>query len=147
MYSSINTISHSTVLRSTLVSPEKNNNSGHPTTHEQVPHSSPPGLFHQQSHQGSSTVRLFSLADCLFTLVMCLSCMTCSSHRSMYDPDLKLRRRHSIASCLSFVRPSANCSPVGAQRITQPVFFTDSRLIYTSMAGRLSCSVDGLLIS
>ena len=122
----------------------KNKDTGHPAIHEKVPHSSPPGLSHQKSHQGCSTVGLFSLADCLFTLVICLSCMTCSFHRNMYDPDLKLRRRHSTASPLSFVRPSTNCSTVGAQRITQPVFFTDSRMISKSMADRLSCSVDGL---
>ena len=129
--------------RSTLVSPEKKTDSGHPVIHEKVPHSSPPRQSHQQSHQDCSTVGLFSLADSSFTLVMCLSCMTCSSNRSMYDPDLKLRRRHSTASPSSFVGPSANCCPVGATRITQPLFFKDSRMISTSLADRLSCSFDG----
>ena len=41
-------------------------------THEKVPHSSPPRLTPQQSHQDFSTVVPFSLADSLRTLVMCL---------------------------------------------------------------------------
>ena len=65
-----------------------------------------------QSYQDFSVVEIFSIADSFCALVRCLSCMTCSSPRSMYDPDLRLRRRHSTASPLSFVRPSANCSPV-----------------------------------
>ena len=75
--------------------------------------------------------------------VRCLSCMTCYSPRSIFGPDLRPRRRHSTASPLSFVRPSSNCSPVGAQRIVQPVFYMDTRMISTSMDDRLSCSVDG----
>ena len=81
------------------------------------PHSSPPGLTSQQSYQDFSVVELFSLADSFCTLVRCLSCMTCSSPRSIYDPGLRHRRRRSTASPLSFVRPSANCSPVGAQHV------------------------------
>ena len=80
----------------------------------------------QQFNQDCSTVNLTSSS--LLVLDSCLSCMTCSSLRSIYDPDLKLRRRHSTASPLSFVSPSANCKPVGAQRITQPVFFKDSNI-------------------
>ena len=114
-----------TVLRSTLVSPQKiacvhwlpSN-----YTLEKVPHSSPI-RFHCRA----------LLDCCVLGHVKCLSSMTCSSHRSMYDPDLKLRRRDSMASVVSFVRTSANC-PVGTQRITQPVFFKDSRIISTSMA-------------
>ena len=119
VYSSIETISHRLHLHCIEIHTgiTRKKNSSHPAIHEIVPHSSPPGLFHQQSHQGCSTVGFFSLADCVFTLVVCLSCMTCSSHRSMYDPDLKVRRRHSTASPSSFVRPSANCRPVGAQRV------------------------------
>ena len=86
---------------------------------EKAPHSSPPGLTSQQSYQDFSVVELFSLADSFCTLVRCLSCMTCSSPRSIHDPDLRLRRRHSTASPLSFVRPSANCSPVVSQRVVQ----------------------------
>ena len=51
---------------------------------------------------------------------------------------------HSTASPLFFVSPSANCKPVGAQRITQPVFFKDSRIMSTSTADLLSCSAVGL---
>ena len=71
------------------------------------------------SYQDFSVVELFSLVDSSCTLVKCLSCMTCSSPRSMYDTDLRLRRRHSTASPLSFVRPSANCCPVGATGFPQ----------------------------
>ena len=70
--------------------------------------------------------------------------MTCSSLRSTYDPDLKLRRRHSTASPLSFVSPTAICKPACAQRITQPVFFKDSRMMSTSTADLLSCNFVGL---
>ena len=84
-----------------------------------VPHNSPPGLASQQSHQDPPAVEHSSLADSSCTLVRCFSCMTCSSPRSMYDPDLRLWRTHSTASPLSFVRPSASCSPVGATGHTQ----------------------------
>ena len=97
----------------------------------------------QQFNQDCSTVNLSS--SFLLVLDSCLSCMTCSSLRSMHDPDLKPRRRHSTASPLSFVSPSANCKPMGAQRITRPVFFKDSRIMSTSTADLLSCSVVGQL--
>ena len=96
----------------------------------------------QQFNQDCSTVNLSS--SFLLVLDSCLSCMTCSSLRSTNDPDLKLGRRHSTASSLSFVNPSANCKPVSAQRLTQPVFFKDSRIMSTSTADLLSCNVVGL---
>ena len=96
----------------------------------------------QLFNQDCSTVNLSS--SFLLVLDSCLSCMTCSSLRSKNDPDLKLGRRHSTASPLSFVSPSTNCKPVDAQRTSQPVFFKDSQIMSTSSADLLSCNVVGL---
>ena len=131
-----------TVLKSTLVSGIKNKtldviNCFPLTTNFQKSTT-------QQFNQDCSTVNLSS--SFLLVLDSCLSCMTCSSLRSIFDPDLKLRRRHSTVSPLSFASPCANCKPVGVQRerVTQPVFFKDSRIMSTSTADLLSCKVVGL---